>query len=237
MLKRLAAQSRQLQYLYRGTGITGVIRQVGQKLIAPLYRREAQYILIRNEPEVGGGDHSNDRAGIECVVIESPEALECERQDIHSVDILQKLRDRLEKGCIVFLAYRPRATGAGREMTGYAIGQRGVFSALGRQWGIASDILFAHYEEVFPAYRGQRIQQALSRARGMYCRSHVVKRRCGVISVHNRPSLVATLRNGFVISGMIERRVFLGGLYVWETPRERIEAALHEPTGSGHLAR
>jgi hypothetical protein len=207
---------------------------MGQKLLAPIYRREAQHIIMRSEREAAGSDPTPGRAEIECVVIESLGALEREEKDIHFAGVFQKLSGRLKEGCVVFLAYRRGSAGA-REMMGYSICQRGVFSALGRRWGISPDILFVHYEEIFPAYRGQRMQQVLSRARGRYCQSQGVKWRCAVISVHNRPSLTASLRNGFVITGIVERRAFLGGLYVWETPWERIEAALQEPTVSGHL--
>src|SRR5262245_40388104 len=102
MITRVVAITQRLQFLYHGIGMTGVLRLVGQRLLTPIYRREAQYIIMRSEREAASSDPITDRAGIECVVIESLEALEREEKDIRGAGLFQKLSGRLKEGCVVF---------------------------------------------------------------------------------------------------------------------------------------
>ena len=132
---------------------------------------------------------------------------------------------QLEQGCVILLARRPKNNGSGKEVVGYAIYQQGVFSVFGHLRKISSDFLFTHYGEVLPEYRGQRIQQMSIRARIRYCRSNGIKKCCSSVGIYNRPSIIGR-RGGSTITGTIEQVSVFGGLFKWETPWEKIEAAL-----------
>lgn len=223
----------QLRYFYRGTGVTGVVLQIARKLIAPFYQREVQYILIQSIESQDAADPVNkegDSSGTECLILESSESLCAVESEIPSSFrySVADLKEHLAQGCIVFLARRPKNTGSGKEVVGYNISQRGVFSAFGRKRRISSDILFTHYTEVLPEHRGQRIQQILIRARIEYCQMNRLKKRCATVGTENRPSILAAMRVAPTIVGTIERVSVLGGLFVWETPWERIEEALRK---------
>lgn len=126
----------------------------------------------------------------------------------------------------MFLACRPKDTGAGKDVVGYNISQRGVFLVFGRTRRISPEFLFGRYTEVLPAHRGRKVQEALLRVRMAYCRAHGLKKRCGTIGVENRPSIIS-IRQSYTIAGTIERVSVLGGLFTWETPWERIEEVLY----------
>lgn len=222
----------QLRYFYRGTGVTGVVLQIARKLIAPIYQREVQYILTKSVESQDAADPVNeegDSPGTECIVLESSESLCAMETEIPSSFrySVEDLKEHLEQGCTVFLARRPMITGSGKEVVGYNISQRGVFSAFGRKRRISSDIFFSHYTEVLPEHRGRKIQQLLVRARIEYCRINGLKKRCTTVGTENRPAILAGLRVE-KIAGTIVRVSVVGGLFVWETPWERIEEALRK---------
>jgi GNAT superfamily N-acetyltransferase len=229
----IAEKLHQLRYFYRGTGVTGVVLQIARHLLAPLYHREVQYILIQNIERQAAADPVNgegESPGTECLLLESSEALGALAGEIPSSFrySVADLKEYLEQGCLVFLARKPKDTGSGKEVVGYNISQRGVFSAFGRTRWVSSDILFAHYTEVLPEYRGRKIQQVLVRARIEYCQIHGVKKRCTAVGTENQPSIVAGMRVAPTVVGPIERVSVLGGFFVWETPWERIEEALRQ---------
>jgi GNAT superfamily N-acetyltransferase len=226
----VAEKLHQLRYFYRATGLAGVTAQITRKVIAPIYRREVQYILIRDVESPDAPDprtEVGDSPGTECIVLESPEALRPMESEIPSSFrySVEEFREHLEQGCVVFLARRPRDTGPGKHVVGYNISRRGAFLVFGRPRSVPSDMFFSQYTEVLPEYRGQRIQQVLIRARIEYCRAHGLKKRCTSVGTENRPAMLAGLRVER-IAGTIERVSVLGGLFVWETPWERIEEAL-----------
>ena len=223
----------QVRYFYRGTGVPGVVLQIARKLLAPIYHREVQYILIHSIESQDVADSVNEEGaspGTECIIVESSASLCAVESEIpssfrYSVD---DLKEHLEQGGIVFLARRPKNTGSGKEVVGYSISQRGVLSAFGRKRRISSDILFTHYTEVLPEYRGRRIQLMLVKARIEYCQRNRVKKRCTTVGTENRPSILAGMRVAQTIGGTIERVSVLGGLFVRETPWESIEEALRK---------
>jgi GNAT superfamily N-acetyltransferase len=222
----------QLRYFCRGTGVTGAVHQIARKLIAPIYRRDVQYILLRSvesQDAAAPGNAEGDSPRTECITLESSGSLRALESEIPSSFrySVEDLEEHLEQGCVVFLARRPKNTGSGKEVVGYNISQRGVFSAFGRTRRISSDVFFSRYTEVLPEYRGRRIQQILVRARIEYCRVHGLTKRCTTVGTENRPAILAGLR-AETIAGTIEQVSVLGGLLVWETPWERIEDALRQ---------
>lgn len=231
-------RSQQLRDLYRESGVTGLRRLIGRTLFTALYHREVQYILLKrveSQKAVSPAPGKEGGAGTECLIVESAAALQEVVREMPATmrDSVDTLKERLERGCAVILARRPRRSEAGQEVVGYNICERGVFSALGRKRKIASDILFAHYTEVLPEYRGQRIAEVISGAVDEYGRAHGLTKLCSVISPANQASLRAFLRAGYTIVGTVARVSILRGLFIWETPWERIEAALRqvEPRG------
>jgi hypothetical protein len=230
----LRRKSQYLWYLYRGTGVSGVFQHAVRKLIAPLYQCERQYVTLRHVQEqdpLSALHKARDGMGTACILVESPAVLGEMELEMPSATLEHTLRTRLQQGCIIFIACRPGKMGAGKTMVGYSACQRGVFSALGRTTRISSDVLFTHYTEVFPEYRGQRIQQLLLAVKEDYCRANKLQKICNVITIHNQPSLQNTLRAGYDIIGTVARVSVCRGLYVRETPWESIAAGLGDEVG------
>lgn len=214
------------------------ILQIARKLFASLYHRQVQYIMVKRlDPRatIGSGKVAAEDLDIECLLVESPAALGAIASEIPTSirDSVAALRRRLEQGCLVVFARRPRQNGAGKEVIGYTVCERGIFSALGRRKQVCADMLFTHYMEVLPGYRGQRVPELMRRTMDRYCLAHGVTKRCSVVSVTNQPSIQSSLRSGLVIAGTVERVSVCRGLFVWETPWERVEKALSaEPSRS-----
>lgn len=234
MKETLIRKARHVGYLYHGDGAKAVALQLARKLMAPLYQRERQYISIHTiqdrDPLASLLPGAGENLGIECLVVETPEALRGVEAELPSATLADHLRTRLAQGSIVVLARQAQTMGGGKKVVGYGVCQRGVFSALGRTGRIAADILFSHYTEVLPAYRGQRIFQLIREAQFEYCRGQGLKKLCGVATVHNRSAILARTRTGEALVGTVERVALLGGLFVWETPWERIEQVLRSTT-------
>ena len=231
MSSRLAPHYRPLQLLYRDRGLVQVLCHLARAVLLSFYHRQAQYILmkaIENRAHVAPTNTAEEKIGIECLIVESAEALQAVAREIPTAirDSADQMKKRLERGCLVILARRPHPSGTGHEVIGYGIYEPGVFSALGRRGKVSSDILFNHYLEVLPKYRGQRIADVMKRAIDEHCRAHGFKKRCTVISPSNEPSLRSDLRYGFTVVGTVVRVSLLRGLVVWETPWESIERAL-----------
>jgi len=88
-------------------------------------------------------------------MIASPGALDAVASEIPATfrDSVGELRRRVAEGCIVCLARR-----ASKEVVGYELAERGVFSALGRRRTVAATVIFfALGGSVAPSWRGQRI--------------------------------------------------------------------------------
>jgi hypothetical protein len=231
----LSQRKRQhLQYLYRGGRVSAVLAWVVRALLAPLYQREARYVVARKIPERSPLDsvtREKESTNGECLTLESLEALRAVEGEIPSslTYSVESLRKHLAQGCVVFLVFCLPRTRQERAFVGYGIYQRGVLSVLGREKTGPANMLFGRYREMLPEYRGQRYSDILRRARDEYCRRNGVQFLCGTISPDNRPSLKSSLtRGGYQIIGTVVRVSLLRGRFVWETPWEKIEAVLRD---------
>ena len=231
----LSPRKRQhIWYLYRGGGLPAVITWAIRALLSPLYHREARHIVARKMPErspldsIGREKESTDG---ECLTVESSEALRAVEGAIPSSITypLESLRKYLAQGCVIFLVFCPKGTGQERTFVGYVIYQRGVFSVLGREKALPFNMFFGRYRQTLPEYRGQRYSSILNITRDEYCRRNGIQFLCGTIAPDNRSSLKSALtRDEYKIIGTAVRVSILRGRFVWETPWERIEAALQD---------
>ena len=228
---RLVQKSRRIRLLYRERGLAQVLLHLARTGLASLYSRQVQYITLKrlDRPEATiSGNGTAEEGETECLVVESPEALQALAQEIPSSfrDSVDALKMRLAQGCVMFLARRPSKDGSGKEVVGYDLSERGIFSALGRGKTLSADVVFGHHIEVLPAYRGERIVNLIAATRNEYFRQQGVRIQCGVISPQNHAALRYSHRRGSKIVGTVQRISFLRGLFVWETPWEKIERAL-----------
>ena len=143
-------------------------------------------------------------------------------------DSMEDLETRLGEGSLVFLASRSAGEGAGQEVVGYCICERGVFSALGRKMTTSPDILFSHYIEVLPEYRGHGLADLIRGEMVEYCCANGITTRCAVITPSNKPSLKSALRAGFRVVGTVQHVSILNGLLAWDTPWKKVEKALQQ---------
>jgi len=111
---------------------------------------------------------------------------------------------------------------------GYGVYQQGVFPFLRGTGKVSAGLLYCHYVEVLPEYRGQRIHAVIAKAADAYGRRNGAKQNCATIPAHNRPSILSTLRAGSTVVGKVERVAILKGLLWWETPWEEVAAALSQ---------
>jgi GNAT superfamily N-acetyltransferase len=205
------------------------LRPLARTVATSLYSRQCQHITVQG---IGVTDAASftgttmDRK-IQCVIVDSPDALEAIAQHVPATfrDSVDELKKRVAQGCVLSLALRPNDAG-GAEIVGYELAERGVFSALGRRLVAPPEVIFSHWAEVLPEYRGRRIHALLFAARDAYFRRRGGKFVCGVVDPRNRASLQALARAGSFVVGTVTRIALFQGLLVWETPRERIEYAL-----------
>ena len=223
--------SHQRSRLDSGRRLARVLARLARAVATSLYCRQRQYITVKRldvpDAVVASRALAAERE-TECFVVDSVEALDAVAPEIPAGfrDSVDELKNRLAQGCVVCLARRPRMDGAGTQIIGYEIAERGIFSALGRRTRLAADVVFSHYVEVHPSCRGQRIHGLLFATRDAYFRRRGGKVVCGVVAPQNRASLQALGRDGSVIVGTVERISLLRGLLMWDTPLERIESAL-----------
>ena len=208
-----------------------LLRHLRRTVTASVFARRRQYITlkhIRNAPDPTAAVAPDGQT--ECVVVDSPDALDTVAADICASfrDSLGALRARVARGCVVCVARRPRADGRGSVVVGYEIAERGVFSALGRRIAVPRDVIFSHYVEVLPAHRGQRIHRLLFATRDAYFRERGGRVVCGVCAPHNQASLRALHRDGAVIVGTVERISLLRIFVLSYTPLDRIARLLAE---------
>jgi GNAT superfamily N-acetyltransferase len=220
-----------LQYLWRGIGFTGTVKRIAARILSPIYRRQVVYIVVRDvtlqEP---AGLRNRDEPDTECIVLEAPEDIRALRGDLPDSIPYDTLRRHLaaRPANIVILAFRTH--GARRECAGYRTCARGLVQILGLSGHVSSDILCAVHTEVLPPYRGTRVQQALRAATYEYCRRKGLRRICGFISTHNRPSVRAHTRHDEDrIVGTIQSRALLGNLVKRATPWKQVAEAIDGP--------
>jgi len=224
ILETIARKTQHVSYVYNSQGWIGVARQITKKIISPLYEKEVQYVWLRDPKSVSSivsRLSGTQGAEIECVVLESLELFERLRNQIPP-SLAIRLERRLKEGCILFVASRLTQDGLTRQIAGYSIAQGGVFSALGRSCKVSSSILFTHYSEVLPEFRGQRVVGTLWDARDLYCRRSGYEKHCGVVSTDNLPSIQSLRRMGARIVGTTQRVSTVGSNLRWEPSWEKI---------------
>ncbi len=205
-----------------------LLGQLGRTVTASVFSRQWQYITVKYIGATNGTAPITSDGRTECLVVDSPQALDALAADICASfrDSVTELRERVARGCVVCLARRPRAGGGGSIVVGYEIAERGIFSALGRRIAVSSDVIFSHYVEVLPAYRGQRIHRLLFATRDGYFRARGGRVVCGVCAPHNHASLRALRRDGAAIVGTVERISLLRVFVLSYTPCDRIAELL-----------
>jgi GNAT superfamily N-acetyltransferase len=206
-----------------------LLGQLRRTVRASLFSRQRQYITLKHiagDPGDTTPVASDGRTDV--VVLDSPEALDAVAADICASfrDSVSALRARVARGCVVCVARRPRADGNGSVVVGYEIAERGIFSALGRRIAVPNDVIFSHYVEVLPAYRGQRIHRLLFATRDAYFRARGGRIVCGVCAPQNQASLRALRRDGATIVGTVERISLLRVFVLSYTPFDRIAQLL-----------
>jgi hypothetical protein len=204
------------------------LRTVARTLAASVYSRQLQYVTVQPiAADAALAKTTTPDGTVEGLVLDSVDALHALAQQYPAAvfrDAADELGKRIAQGCVVSLARRRTPTGTG-EIVGYELAERGVFSALGRRRAVGKEIVFSHWAEVSPAWRGRRIHALLFATRDAYFAERGGKIVCGVVAPKNRASLQALGRARSVIVGTVAR-VALFGVVVWETPWERTEQAL-----------
>ena len=194
---------------------------------AAIYCRQVQYITVKRLDLPGPTSQPRDHETT-CVIADSEEAVAALASEIPATfrDSADELVRRVAVGCVACFARRKRAAGDGYEVVGYELAQRGIFSALGRRNFAGHDVVFSHWAEVLPQYRGRRIHGLLFAARDAYFRARGATMVVGVCAAKNRASLQALRRDGAVVVGRVKQIALLGHLIVWETPWPRVKHAL-----------
>jgi GNAT superfamily N-acetyltransferase len=205
-----------------------MLRNFFRKLAKSICRQESAYVSARDvEQNLAQFTNNDFPPGIECAVVESPEAIETYRDEIPPSfrDSAERLKQRLAEGCVVFLARMPKQDGPGLRVIGYRLAEKGVFSALDLKGRVSQDILFIHYIEVLPAFRGQKVARFLVRASLEYCTAKGLKKTLTVGSPLNELSARAFRKDltGQLDLGTVEKVWFLRGLFVWQTPWKTLE--------------
>ena len=206
-------------------------------VMTSLCSRQRHYITVKRLDEADATDAFTWTAAdreTECLVLDSPKALRALAPEIPAEfrDSVGALHTSLAHGCVVCVARRPRGDGAGKEIVGYEVVERGVFAALGRRTPLARDVVFSHYAEVLPAYRGQHIHRLLCATRDAYFRRRAGRLVCRVVAANDRASLNALGRAGHTVVSTVTRIMVLRVLVVWQTPMDRIERALTLESGT-----
>jgi hypothetical protein len=195
--------------------------------VATVCSRQLQYVTVQPIDAA----HAAVAAGtdVDCLVVDRPEGLDAVAEEFPPSfrDSADELRKRVAQGCVACLARRPRVDGPGREIVGYELAERGVFSALGHRYPVGPEVIFSHWAEVLPAHRGQRIHALLFAARDRYFGQRGGRIVCGVVAPKNRASLHALGRAGSRIVTAVWRVSVIGGLLAWQTSWEHTRSALY----------
>lgn len=200
------------------------LHHLARGIAASLVSHQRQYITIKTleVDALSALPITSERT--QAVVVDSAAALEALAAELSPSfrDSVADLRARIKRGCVVCVARRLRRDGRSADVVGYEISERGVFSALGRRMVVADDVIFSHYVEVLPAYRGQRIHRLLFQTRDAYFRQRGGRIVCGVCAPQNHASLQALRRDGALIAGTVRRILLFRAFVLWYTPFERI---------------
>ena len=202
-----------------------------RSILRAVLRWQELYIVVRHVEVADPETHSKQDSGgssIQCNVLEMPGALLALASEFPRSfrDSVGRLERRLHNGCVLFVLRVGNTPNEPKRIAGYSICQPDVFSAFGSIQKISSDILFSHYFEFLPEYRGRGLKTVLEEKRTEYCRMHRLRAICGVIACHNIASLTTSLRAGFKVVGTMRQVSILRGLFVWQTSWEAVEKAL-----------
>jgi hypothetical protein len=209
--------------------VLGALGNLARAISTRVFAHQRQYITLKVLHEQPGSVSRPRAAGrTECLVVDCVAAFDAVAKEIGKSfrDSVVDLRARVVNGCVLSVARRPRHDGR-FEVIGYEIAERGIFSALGRRMPVADDVIFSHYVEVLPAFRGQRIHRLLFSTRDAYFRQRGGRVVCGVCEPNNRASLQALRRDGAIIVGVVERITVLRVFVMSYTPFDRIAHLLY----------
>jgi len=221
----------QLRYFHRSSGLRGIAAEVLRKFVSAIYRRDAGHLIMYRVDPHGADSRAVDDTlplRIRHVVVRSEAALlpfESELSPEIKYSVSQ-LRAALRTGSVLFLMRRPRENGAGHEVLGYSLHERGVVVLFGRRYPVSPDILFLHYTEVLPAYRGLRIAFHIAEVVAAYSRAAGMSRWCSWIGTTNLAALKARERIGWTVVGRIRQVRLLGGLLTLQTSWQEVEDSL-----------
>ncbi|MGH7793869.1 MAG: hypothetical protein ACREQ2_03045 [Candidatus Binatia bacterium] len=192
-----------------------------------LIERQKLFIVVRDISPVVFSQPENPT--IQCSVFETVDALMTLRGEFSgfSRDSIADLKQRIKQGCVVFVFQKFDPGGQGSRSIAYSISQPGVFSAFGATRKISNDVLFGHYFEILPEYRGRGLKAHLDSLREHYCRLHGLRKICGVVPSHHSVSLKANVKSGFRLAGNVTRIVILKRFVVWQTAWKTIEKVLN----------
>ncbi len=212
-----------LQRYLRVRPLLSLVRAV----ISPICSRQVQYITVKRL-DVPRLTRRPADPSTTCFVVDSVPAVRALAAEFPASfrDSVDDIARRVEFGCLVCVARRKREDGSGYEIVGYELAERGVFSALGRRKAVANDVVFSHWAEVLPAYRGRRIHGQIFAVRDAYFRARGGSIVVGVCAPRNHASLQALHRDGATVVGRVSQLAVLRRVIVWETPWARIDAAL-----------
>jgi hypothetical protein len=209
--------------------LTYIVGALLRSALGLAFFRRRQLITVQpiRFPDSPGDRSGQKDAEVDCLVVDSVAGLAAvsPRFPPEFRDSAHRLQRRLGQGCVLTLARRRDANGVSH-VVGYELAERGVFSALGRRRPASADVIFSHWAEVLPAYRGRRIHGLLFATRDAYFGARGAKIVVGVVSPKNRASLRALERAGSSVAGDVQRVELFGGVLAWDTPWERIDRVL-----------
>jgi GNAT superfamily N-acetyltransferase len=208
--------------------LSRLIGWLARAVSTSVYAHHRQLITVKRLDGSGSSSPAAWDPKLECLPVDSAFTLRVLASEIPETfrDSVAELMRRVTHGCVVFLVRRAREDGAGHEIIGYEISERGVFSALGRRHHMTDAVVFSHYAEVLPEHRGQRIHGLLFATRDAYFRERGGRLVVGVCFPQNHASLKALRRDGAAVVGTVGRITLFRILGVWRTPFEKIESAL-----------
>ena len=216
--------------------VARVLSHVARDAAASICCHQRQYITLARlgGPPPADLDATPPDARLACMVVDSLEAFHGVMREIPAAfrDSVDELARRVAHGCVLCLVRRDDGE-TGHEVIAYEIAERGVFSALGRRRPVASDIIFSHYVEVLPAWRGRGIHRCLFATRDAYFRERGGRLVCGVVAPQNRASLRALRRADHAVVGSVVRVSLGRDLFVWDTPWQHIVDALQSMETAG----
>jgi ribosomal protein S18 acetylase RimI-like enzyme len=228
----VARRWQRLLELYRKGGLRETALELFRKLAKSVWHREAVFIRGRiiDDQTSAGGNEPIGVSPVECMTLQFPSDIDAIKHELPASfrDSPGRLKERLQEGCIVILAFTRRKEPHGHEILGYLIAEKGVVSALGRKRKVAPDVLYGHYIEVLPEYRQTGIANVLNRNMEEYARRNGLRKYYSVVSTKNRIAARILRTKSRENLGKVERVTILGGIYMWETPGEEIERILRK---------